>query len=683
MTTQYEDFVTRVRLEGAENYTAGQRKVGEGWKRVGQEVHHAHSRMRDAQRTATGGWKGSTYAFSFDTQGAKRQLRDLENSVNGSSSRILAAGRVMSDGWRKHMDAMMVLGGVNIASGAFIYGVGRATLSMDALQRGLDATTGSAKESARQMKNLREISRLPGLDYRDAMKGSIYLQQAGMSANMAERSLMAVGNALATVGKGKAELDMVNFAMTQLMNRTSGFGQEIRQLQNHLPQIKKMMEKAFKTADPEAIGKMGITGPQFVQKLIEALEELPKVTGGLQNNVENLGTSWDTFLFGTGGSAKGGLAGAVWLADKVLIGLNKLNDVTRGVTGGIILAGAAIVAIGTSVLLAMPGLKALRDMWREIKLEAAGATVAQSAAGAAAKGAAVAGGIPIPTGGRTPGGKTPTPSGGKGGGMLGKGWQWLKDGGVFIGASLVWIGKQVVAGGKYLLKHFGSGAAWLLKLPKNLPGISRYALAWVKDSFNLMKWSVAKNLPKAFTALKNILPGIGAWIMGRRAGFGKLPAVGRDILGGAAGRAVGIAGLVAEGLDLTLGAAMRKKSGNENINFSPTKLITEMFGALGATYNAHQARKRDIRGDKIFEDYMRKGDESIKKEEQKRYGGSGGPKTRDSLQMEGNAYLKKILEAMGQQTRAIIGGGDRARTAINQGDIQRAITSSLKKAVAG
>lgn len=162
------------------------------------------------------------------------------------------------------------------------------TVRFDSLKRGLIAVTGSAQEADKQMVRLKEVAKLPGLGMEEAIQGSIRLQAAGLSAQMAERSLKAFGNAIATVGGGKAQLAEVTLALQQLTNRTSGFGQEIRQLQNALPQIRQMMLAAFGTADSEKLSRSGITGAQFIEKILPQFEKLKQVTGGIQNSIENL-----------------------------------------------------------------------------------------------------------------------------------------------------------------------------------------------------------------------------------------------------------------------------------------------------------------------------------------------------------------------------------------------------------
>lgn len=164
----------------------------------------------------------------------------------------------------------------------------RSATQMDSLKRGLTAVAGSSAEAERQLVRLEEIAKLPGLGRVEAIQASTQLQAAGLSAKTAERSLLAFGNALATVGKGKAELDGVTLALTQITAKGKVTAEEINQIAERVPQIRKVMLAAFGTANTESLQKMGLTAQQFIEGVNNELLKLPRVTGGAQNAFENL-----------------------------------------------------------------------------------------------------------------------------------------------------------------------------------------------------------------------------------------------------------------------------------------------------------------------------------------------------------------------------------------------------------
>lgn len=159
----------------------------------------------------------------------------------------------------------------------------------DSLKRGLIAVSGSSREAANQLAILKETAKIPGLGFREAVQGAINLQAAGIKFELAEKTLRGFGNALATVGKGKAELDGVITALSQIQSKGKVMAQEINQLAERVPQIRVVLKNAFGTADTEQLQKLGISTEQFLEKVTASLLKLPQATGGAKNTLENFG----------------------------------------------------------------------------------------------------------------------------------------------------------------------------------------------------------------------------------------------------------------------------------------------------------------------------------------------------------------------------------------------------------
>ena len=162
-----------------------------------------------------------------------------------------------------------------------------SAVKMESWQRGLNAVTGSAEETGKQLARLRELSKMPGLTFEGAVKGSIRLHNAGLSAKEAEKSLRAFGNAVARVGGGKEELDGVNRALTQMLNKGKITAEEINgQLGEWLPGLQRAMKAAFGTADAEVLQKAGVTAKQFVQAMTAEYGKMAQVQRGSKESFE-------------------------------------------------------------------------------------------------------------------------------------------------------------------------------------------------------------------------------------------------------------------------------------------------------------------------------------------------------------------------------------------------------------
>jgi tape measure domain-containing protein len=171
----------------------------------------------------------------------------------------------------------------------------REYAAYDGLVRSLKALDGTAQATTQRLNLLRNVAKMPGLGFEEVVRGDVRLRSAGISAKTSEAAMRAFGNALAMVGGGKAELDGVFLALTQIASGSRVGADEIRQLAERVPQVRVAMKAAFGTADTEQLAKLGITSEKFIEGLIKQLAKLPKVTDSALTAVENFDDSWKAF----------------------------------------------------------------------------------------------------------------------------------------------------------------------------------------------------------------------------------------------------------------------------------------------------------------------------------------------------------------------------------------------------
>ena len=163
-----------------------------------------------------------------------------------------------------------------------------AATKMDTLKRALVAVAGSTEAADRQLVDLKEAAKLPGLGFAEAIEGSVRLQAVGVEAGRATRLLKAFGNAIATTGGGKNELQRVTVQLGQLSAKGKILAQDLRPIIEAAPVVGKALKDAFGTVDAQEIEELGLTTDQFLDRLVSQLERLPQVTGGPKNAFENL-----------------------------------------------------------------------------------------------------------------------------------------------------------------------------------------------------------------------------------------------------------------------------------------------------------------------------------------------------------------------------------------------------------
>jgi Sec-independent protein translocase protein TatA len=252
----------------------------------------------------TGKYKASIAGVRRQTEGfGKSATKSLRNVTLGLTA-LGAAATVAAAAVGVKLSRALIRAGRESVLTAVKY---------DKLTRGLTAVAGSSEEAQRQLDRLARVAELPGLSFQQAIQGSINLQAAGLSAELSERALKAFGNALVTVGKGSEDLGGVNLALTQIANKTSGFGQDIRQLQERLPQMQTALRNAF---DGKPLEDLEITGKELVAVLVAEFEKLPRAAGGVANSLENLNIAFDRLKAEVG---------------KIFLDITK--DTTDGLTG--------------------------------------------------------------------------------------------------------------------------------------------------------------------------------------------------------------------------------------------------------------------------------------------------------------------------------------------------------------
>ena len=240
----------------------------------------------------------------------------------------------------------------------------RTALNMDQLRKGLVTVEGSTTKAEAALQKLEVAARAPGLGFKEAIKGFTSLRAAGLDADLAQRSLSAFGNALATVGKGKADLDGVSLALQQIATKSKFSAEEVNQLAERVPQIRKAMQAAFGTADTEVIQKMGISNIEIIKRLVVELEKLPKAADSPKNALDNLTETIEKSADRIGKKMLPAITELVPKMEKLVTGLadvldgfTKLPDSIQ--TGALALVGLAIAS--GPLMKVLSGLRLIKD----------------------------------------------------------------------------------------------------------------------------------------------------------------------------------------------------------------------------------------------------------------------------------------------------------------------------------
>lgn len=236
-------------------------------------------------------------SLGLDPTDLRQGLNDAERIIETSAQRIRASierignlGQQLA-GLGATMTASLTLPIVGLATASI-----QAYGDIQALQKGLEAVMGSAERANAEFTRLKEVAKLPGLGLEEAVKGSINLQSIGLSAKNSRNILLQFGNAVATVGKGRAEFERAVYGVQQLANTDFPLGEDLNIIKDAIPQVSSLLKEAFGTSRSDDLQKLKVSSKQVLDVILEGLGKLPRVTGGIKGTFENLSDSMKSSL---------------------------------------------------------------------------------------------------------------------------------------------------------------------------------------------------------------------------------------------------------------------------------------------------------------------------------------------------------------------------------------------------
>lgn len=222
--------------------------------------------------------------------------RGTASVVRGTDKVASAVGAVMP---LLTMFATAV-GAAGVALVALGVASSKKAAEFDAMVKALEAVVGSAEDAKRALEELHKIAAMPGLGLEEALKGYTSLRRAGMSDEMAMRTINSAGNANALASGGRAELEQILRAISQIAMKPNLSGEELMQLNEAGVPASKIIQEKFGTFDGGELKKLGVDSQQALEALVEGLEKMPKAAGSAKNSMENLQMAIDMAMVGIG-----------------------------------------------------------------------------------------------------------------------------------------------------------------------------------------------------------------------------------------------------------------------------------------------------------------------------------------------------------------------------------------------
>jgi tape measure domain-containing protein len=223
--------------------------------------------------------------FQSGQAAMKKQLDELRENVDDTFANIAEAGKGLVG-----LGTALTIG-ITAPLVGLVTSAIKADAEMDQLMKGLQAAAKTGEDVTKTFQGLEKAAELPGLNLKQAVEASISLQTVGLSAKESQRYIEQFGNALAAVGKGAPQLNLVVTQLQQMINAPKVLSQDLRPIIQQVPQVAAILTELYGTFDPEKLQKMGISGRVAAEQIVEGLEKVPRVGTSIANSFENLSDS--------------------------------------------------------------------------------------------------------------------------------------------------------------------------------------------------------------------------------------------------------------------------------------------------------------------------------------------------------------------------------------------------------
>lgn len=282
---------------------------------------------------------GLNFRIGADVKGINKAIKEAEKSLQGAVQSFSSIGNSLS----------LALSAPLAAFGVMSV---KAAGQMESLRFALEGTMKDAGRSVGEARNeleaLRVAALAPGLDFEQAVRGSVRLQSVGKSAEEARRIIVQLGNALALSGGTADQLDGVTRQFTQMIGKGKIMQEDMTIILENMPALAKVMQDTFGTTNAEMLRDMGVSVEDFIAKLTTGMEALPRAQGGIANSIVNAQNAIQQALASTGEEINRvfNISGALnsfsgWVSG-LAASFKALDDDTKRVIGAVVVFAATL-----------------------------------------------------------------------------------------------------------------------------------------------------------------------------------------------------------------------------------------------------------------------------------------------------------------------------------------------------
>ncbi len=213
--------------------------------------------------------------------GLNRALRESNAFVGKMTQQFGTLRNVLTGG------AVGLLAGVGITSSI------EQAAEFEKFERMLALVSGGAEAAKLELNELRKVAQKPGIDLESAVQATIRLKTMGYTSQEARKHMEALANKVAAFGGGGEEMKGVLLALSQISAKGKISAEEINQIAERLPTVRRDMKEAFGTANTEELQKMNLAAEDFINTLLNKWSEAPPMVSGITEELKKFRMAMD------------------------------------------------------------------------------------------------------------------------------------------------------------------------------------------------------------------------------------------------------------------------------------------------------------------------------------------------------------------------------------------------------
>ena len=294
---KFQDDVTAPHDEMIARATASAGRMGSAeraWNTEIQQVRKSILEQRDALALRK---EALDNPATLNAIKESKQLRDEIRALTGEMKPEPV--RNSSQAWQEMASAYFLVTQAAQTLGRGMMAVVDAAKEYDSVRVRLASTEGSALVADKDLHNLQELAKLPGLGFSQASQAMASLRALHVSSKDTFDLIEGIARGNASMGGGAEAFSRVMYQITQSIGKSKVDMTDLKPVMEAIPNMGAMIQEKFGSIDSDRINKqlegMGKTSKDFWMDIGDMAAALPPAGETIANNIDNIGDAWTRF----------------------------------------------------------------------------------------------------------------------------------------------------------------------------------------------------------------------------------------------------------------------------------------------------------------------------------------------------------------------------------------------------